>query len=113
MKRILVASLLVVLVAITYGQMRKQYTWIGMVTNSWTAIAKTTHAKITLFQVSNDGATSADTVWVALDHDTLSANLFPLYYYNDAGESYQWPPVYIDTIRVKSNGTVQVRVIYY
>jgi hypothetical protein len=110
MRRTLVLLLLFALPAV--GQFKRQEIFTGTATTSWVTIKSAIpSAKITSVEVSNDGAASTDTLMIALGKDTTSTRILPLRYYNSAGESYKYPPLYVDSVRVKSSGTVPYRVL--
>ena len=109
MKKYLVLILIVLGVAVAFGQLRKMYVSKGTVTTSWTKIYKTSPQKITQLEVISDGTTS-DTLYVAFEHDTTATQKFPLL----AGESLYFATVYLDTVRLKASAnTIPYRARYY
>jgi hypothetical protein len=105
--RTFIVVLALLVASVCEAQIRRMEVFTGTATPVWTRIKKATAGqKITILEVSNESTTDTDTLMIAFGSDTVTARIFPLRVYNSTGASIYWSNVYLDSVYVKSSGSV-------
>ena len=106
MKKLLLVAIVCLAVS-AEAQIRRMEVFTGNATSTRAWVKKaTTGQKITYLEVSNESTTATDTLSFGFDKDTTAARTFPLRVYNSTGAVITLTSVYIDSVWVKSSGTV-------